>query len=318
MVPDFVGREAPTFEARTLLFLGAWLEHASANPALPLHLACIGDPPLRVQRLAARCGAILSVHAPVGAEQRGVSNKLRGFEVPRRTDFLLLVDADVMTLGDPSAILDLGRCVALSPADTARVSPAQWERIYRGLGLPFPTQRILSTRGVSMPPYYNSGVVYAPWSCDLRAIWEDHVRRIAAMFVEVGSATPSGYIKPVQGSDQAGLATAVAQLRQDGMPVALLPEGFNVRWHHIALRRVRVDRTLLYHATGLFRSRDAGSRQVPGLWDYERLLIRRVRGHTRKRRARPPLPRLVAALIDLHRIVGRLRRLHRKYVREEG
>jgi hypothetical protein len=316
MVPDFVGREARTFEARTLLFLGAWLEHVGTNPDLPLHLACIGDPPPRVQRLAARCGAHLSVHAPVGAEQRGMSNKFRGFEVARCTDFLLLVDADVIALADPRPILDLGSCLALSPADRARVSPAYWERIYPGLGLPMPQERILSTRGDSMPPYYNSGVVYAPWDCDLRALWEGDVRRIAAMFADDASATPLGYIKPVQGSDQAGLATAVVRLRQEGLPVAPLPEGFNVRWRHVAQRRVRVNRIVLYHATGLFRPRNG--HRIPGLWRYERLLINRLLGRTGKRRTRAPFPQLAAALVDIHRIVGRLRRLHRKYVREAG
>jgi hypothetical protein len=314
MVPDFLGPEAAIFEARTLLFLAAWLEHVGPNPALPLHLACIGEPPARVQRLAARSGAVLSIHAPVGAEQRGFSNKLRGFEVARRTDFLLLVDADVMVLGDPSPILDLGYCVALSPADQAKVPARFWDRIYPGLGLPMPSERMLSTLGESMPPYYNGGVVYAPWACGLGAIWEDHVRRIARLFVG-----DEPHARAVHGSDQAGLATAVASLRGQGVPVVPLPWGFNVRWQHLYSHRVRPDQIALFHATGLYR-RGHGRRVLPGLWGYEQDLLGRVLQVLRRRagvgtRVRPR--HLASALVAVHRIVAGLRRLHQEYLADD-
>jgi hypothetical protein len=316
-VPDFVGREAPTFEARTLLFLAAWLEHVGPNPVLPLHLACIGPPPPRVERLAARCGALLSVHAPGGAEQRGVSNKLRGFEVARRTDHLLLIDTDVMVLGDPSPVLDLGYCVALSPEHAPRLFPSDWERIYPELQLPMPTERIVGTFGEPMLPYYNSGVVYIPWDCDLRTLWESDMRRIAAMFAEEGKRRRKGRVKRAQGSDQAGLATAVARLRARGVPIVPLPEGFNVRWHQLYRRSLPVERIVLFHATGLYR-RKHGRRRVPGLWDYERRLANNfLRARRRRGRKRGPavsLRDLAAALADTHRLVGRLRRLYRTYV----
>ena len=59
-VPDFQGANPALFEARTLLFLGSWLENAGSAREWPLHLACIGEPPESVRRLAERCNAIVS------------------------------------------------------------------------------------------------------------------------------------------------------------------------------------------------------------------------------------------------------------------
>jgi hypothetical protein len=103
--------------------------------------------------------------------------------------------------------------------------------------------------------------------------------------------------------------------------VADLPEGFNVRWHHLYRRSVPVERIVLFHATGLYR-RKYGRQQIPGLWNYERrLALNLLNARWRRDRKRAPaasLRDLAAALADVHRIVARLRRLHRQYVAHGG
>src|ERR1051325_3921722 len=86
IVPDFSGKRARAFEARTLLFLASWIEFAGRARGFPLHVACIGEPPASVRWLVDRCGALISVHEPVGDGLRGSANKLRGLEVDARTD----------------------------------------------------------------------------------------------------------------------------------------------------------------------------------------------------------------------------------------
>ena len=204
-VPDFsTPARADVFAARTLFFLASWLENAGRAKAFPLHLACIGEPPASVRHLASQSGATVHVRAPLGLPGSLTANKLRGLEIPGRSERILMLDTDVFILGDFSelaAIVPSG--LAAAPAGSKWVPEALWQRIYQHLDLPVPAERtpmlraeygLLSaaktlhrefgqTTDLSrMLPYYNSGVFLAPRDCGLREVWADHLVRLAKLF----------------------------------------------------------------------------------------------------------------------------------------
>lgn len=267
VVPDFMGEKASVFEGRTLFFLASWMENAGQARGFPLHLACIGEPPPSVRWLAAQANASITVHEPVRADRRGASNKLRGLEVQGREDCLLLLDVDVLVLSDITELSQMGHCIAAAPACKARVPGQCWQKIYPALGIEPPTERIASIYGElgypylrkalsatqklelkSMFPKYNSGVLWLPWNCELRAIWEDHIRKIAALFDETDEAW-----KAVLSSDEPGLATAIEFLKSRGVPFTRLPDAFHAREPHIAMGALRVCDIKLFHAMRLCR-----------------------------------------------------------------
>ena len=248
-VPDFTEGDTAVFEARTLVFLATWIERAGPARDFPLHVACIGEPPASVRRLAARCGARVTVHEPLRLRaDNPVGNKFRGLEIEPRTDRFLLLDVDTAILADLSPLSDLGDCVAASPDDAPNVTLADWRRIHDAYGLPCPApirpliceldlprhpRRMMGNEAEdgqveTMMPYFNGGVVFAPWACDLRRRWEQNVVRIAGLFDE--SAGPRRWIHH---SDQAGLALTLEMLRHDGWDVRRLPDAFNARWQHL-------------------------------------------------------------------------------------
>lgn len=248
VVPDFEGPRARTFEAQTLLFLGSWLENAGVAGIQPLHVACIGAPPPSVRALARRAGAAVTIHEPVRANQGRNANKLRGLEIGGGTPFGLLLDADIVVLGDPSELVRLGPVVAVALAKRLRIPETDWARMFTACGLPPPAPAGADLLGRQHHPYYNSGVVYLPWGCGLREAWEQDLRTIAELFRD---AEP--VMRRMSRRDQFGLAVALERLRHRGTPVVLLPKGFNVVWHHLRQGLVTRDEIRLFHATNLFR-----------------------------------------------------------------
>jgi hypothetical protein len=248
-VPDFSGRGRTVFEARTLVFLASWMEYAGKARHYPLHLACIGEPPPSVRMLASQCGARISVHAPlVLREGHHVGNKLRGLEIENETEHYLLLDVDIAVLSDISSACGLAGCLAASPDDAPNVPIRDWEMIYSGLELPTPTPITPLVHELGMPhfprrlmgfeaednqtdsmyPYYNGGVVFAPWAADLRTTWEQSILRIASLFDE-----SKGTRRWIHQSDQAGLAIAIALLKREGWEWQRLPDRLNARWQHL-------------------------------------------------------------------------------------
>lgn len=259
-VPDFretAAAAAAVFEARTLFFLASWLERAGprAREGFTLHLAGIGEAPASVRRLAAQCGASLSRHEPLPLNAGSTANKLRGFDAPARSPRLLLLDSDVLVLGDlgdlPAAVP--ADALAASPAGNARVPDATWEAIYDGLGLPCPVERILSIRAelhlrepAPMYPYYNSGVLLLPRSAPLRDAWARDIASIGAM--------PLGRTAALAASDQAGLATALHRLRgAGGVAFQRLPAAYHVCPPHFEGRALPFEEVRLFHAVGFLR-----------------------------------------------------------------
>lgn len=290
VVPDFV-RRAPMFEVRTLFFLASWLTNGGEARNFPLHLACIGDPPPSVRWLAAKSNASITIHEPVGANRRGTANKLRGLEIERREKSLLLLDADILVLADISGLAEIDDCIAAAPATFPRVPARDWQKIYVALGMQPPTERIASLRGEllcttpesinykeqlsefsAMFPYYNSGVLLAPWHCGLRSLWEDHIHRIAALFDEDHEVWGA-----VGNSDQAGLATSIEFLKRQGVRFVRLPQTFHGQFLHLYRRTLSLRDMKLFHAIGLGRratSRPEAIRQTPALyctWLVERM-----------------------------------------------
>jgi hypothetical protein len=229
-------------------------------------LACIGEPPRSVCRLAERAHASITVHRPVGADRRGISNKLRGLEVRGQTDRLLLLDADILVLGDFTDLSELPFGIAACPANQPRVPERYWQKIYAELELELPNERISSVRGElgckklrkrtyaeqpsevdAMFPYYNAGVIFAPWDCGLRRLWEDNVRKIAALFNPQDEAWEA-----VAYSDQAGFAVSVQLLKQRGVPFSRLPYSYNANRLHLYQRALRVRDIKFFHAFGSF------------------------------------------------------------------
>jgi quercetin dioxygenase-like cupin family protein len=291
VVPDFLCENARVFEGRTLFFLASWIENAGQSKHLPLHLACIGEPPPSVRWLAAEAKASITVHEPLRAVCGGTANKLRGLEVRGREAGLLLLDVDVLVLSDIGGLSQMGRCIAAAPACKARVPERYWQRIYAALGMDLPTERIQSVFGetayphlrhalsaeqkaelTSMVPKYNSGVVWAPWDCDLRALWEDHIRKIAALVDERDEVS-----KALLLSDEPALATAIQFLKCRGVPFSRLPDVFNTREPHIAMGALRVGDVKLFHAIRLCKKMsldaDAIHREPRA---YRKMLLRRM------------------------------------------
>jgi len=282
-VADFSGKARYRFEALALTFLASWVEFgAPMRGVLPLHLACIGEPPESVRRLAERAGAIVSVHEPLLLDGKPLTNKLRGFEVKAQHDRLLLVDTDVIFLGDMRPLGELPNGVAAAPADACKVPQRLWPRIYLGLGLDEPPHRIDMLGGeLDLPPrpprklhfpeqdhelrnaypYYNGGVVFAPVDCDLGTLWYQTVDRIAALF------DPSEPIKGVHKSDQAGLAVSIQILRERGVPFHRLPDRFHARRRFFYAPDMDYDAFRLLHITGLHTKID--SADIAGAWRGE-------------------------------------------------
>jgi hypothetical protein len=333
-VPDFDGPDRDLFEARTLLFLACWFEFGGDARSYPLHVACIGEPPASVRRLAGRCGALLHAFPALPRGTFRGLNKLRGLEVPARSDRLLLLDTDVLVLSDFSGIATLGPTIAASPAVRARVPADYWVRIYEALGVPAPATRVVSlvgrfnaghldppaypdqlTESRSMLPYYNGGVLLLPHDAGLRAQWESHVAIIDSLFGPGVLARGA-----VAASDQAGLAAAVVALGRQGVPFTHLADSFHATWLHLYRRALPLDDVRFFHAFGLARARSARRGVTFRTDDYCWQLARRLAATWRGDLEGPSglstcRKYLLPALLDVVRLRQKLRLAYLKHVR---
>lgn len=283
VVPDFDGPAARAFELYTLLFLAAWIEHSGASRLWPLRLACIGEPPSTVRRLADLAGADVTVHAPLVFNASRTSNKLRGFEVSSSGDRLLLLDVDTLVLRDLSPLVSLaGDGIGVGPATVNHFPEDTWRRIYEVAGVPYPGPtgtcwcqdgqiarfRNLSEAQLSMcrqmPPYFNSGVVLAPRRLGLDALWAQHLRRIGPLFA---GATPPAHWGGGGEGDEHALATAVEAVRQRGASVALIPWEYHSR--PILLR----SGVQVWEQVALFHYHNAVKPYARSLGDLQHLLL---------------------------------------------
>jgi hypothetical protein len=306
IVPDFQGGQPQVQEAQTLLFLASWIEQrARSSDAAPehrvaLHLACIGEPPVSVRRLADLSGAEISVHEPIGLHPRHhVGNKLRGLEVAGEADTLLLLDADTLVLGGLESLARWQGKLAAAPDDCPKLSRQQWRRIRAeagisladqtgsclatDLGLPGTPRQLAGCKvpladSQAGPEYFNSGVLLVPRGCDLRQRWARHIEGIRAMFPEAG-----GEVRWIQRSDQAGLAVAVHELRQMHWKFQKLPLGVNARWRNLYAGRPSLEEITILHLTTFLHDLAPGPLTRERLWASVRSYLH---GKLRRRFAR--------------------------------
>lgn len=330
VVPDFLS-SAAAFEARTLLFLASWMEHAGLARSFPLHLACIGEPPASVRWLAQRAGARVSVHAPFLSG--GPANKQRGWEIAGETDHVLLLDADIWVVGDPAGPADFRQGIALSPEGMPQISESTWQRIYQRLGVPFPTERLVSVaveagarpgsrppgfpgqwaEARSMVPYYNSGVVWAPWDSGLPTLWPEYIRAFRQLPAD-GPEHP----RWIHGSDQGALAVAVQVLRERGAPFHRLPVAYHTHWLHLDHGQIRWRDVRLYHAIGAFRHLPEVAAFRSGLSQYLRGKLKaampRVRHDIAHGHWIHALRYLLSTTAHVVTVRGYVERLYRKHI----
>ena len=201
------------------------MEFGGRSRDLPLHIACIGEAPESVRSLAERCRAEITSHSPslIG----GFANKFRGFEINRQTDHILLLDSDMLVLSDISDLpARLGSdCIAAAAANgPCIVRPDQWHHIHEMLGLTYPENQVIPLNldldtfqcapyreRKEFPPFYNGGIVYAPWRSELGKVWQDH-------FVQITAVAK----RKAKRSNQPPLATAITYLQSKGFDFRLL------------------------------------------------------------------------------------------------
>ncbi len=207
------------------------------------------------------------MHLPVAGFWGGFANKLRGLEGTEPGVRRLLLDADVLILGDFGHLAGIDADFAAATAGKPQVPQALWERLYAGLGMPLPVERIASLRSrlglglqnvsyqyegqqaeaEAMLPYYNSGVLVVRGDNGLRDRWEDHLRRILQLATADPEMTP---LHALIYGDQVGLATALQSLRAEGRTFSFLPDVCHVRLAHLRAGAVRWREIQMFHATG--------------------------------------------------------------------
>lgn len=284
IVPDF--RDASRtgrFEPQTLLFLASWIEHAGEARHWPVHVACIGEPPVSVRRLAEKAGALVTVHESKEDQLGRFGNKICAWDVDARTSQLLYLDADMVCLSPPTALARFVGKAGGSPAGLPRVPEVYWRRIDAHLNLPEPAARMTSTfaeAGIpmtgkrygsenvfarSMWPLYNGGLLFVPFAAPLPQLWIEHWSEIASLF----ERDDPMWVDVVL-SDMTALATALRTLDHRGeLDVVTLPYAFNTRWMQVVGGQADLAGASLFHAVNLFRRPISSADDLPvGLREY--------------------------------------------------
>ena len=290
VVPDFSPEQSRRFEILTLLFLASWLKSSEKNRDLPLHLVCIGEPPDTVRNLGKRARAQITVHEP--HRYGGFANKLRGFEIEPLTDHLLLLDADMLVMGNltPLAgILGESTVSAAVSNGPCLVPPQKNRELYKILNLQYPTESCppldiaLDTNfsenfaeTTEFPPFYNGGIVFSPWDSNLGQTWGSHLETLRELTV-----------KRARRSNQPSLATSIAAVRERGYDFRLLPDAYHARWQHVAAGILKTADIKLLHTCGFGRWSSKGnnntSRQEIDIYQQNTLrLTRELKNHKSK------------------------------------
>ncbi len=141
------------------------------------------------------------------------------------------------------------------------------------------------------------------------------MKKIAALFPE-----DTAWVSRYSATDQAGFATAVEQLRRDGMKFQRLPEQYNVRWHHLFLRVLTCHDIRFFHAFGIGRKPVSSRCSVRlSLWFYPfyvwfRLLLLGVRERRKLHRMPSVFRQVLPSLLDAYRATSEFRMLYRKHM----
>jgi hypothetical protein len=309
IVPDFVAKGTVSFEARTLFFLASWLECVRPAKNLSLHVACIGEPPPSVVWLAERCGAAISVHAPVGWSNQ-CPNKLRGLEIEGRSSRRLLVDVDVLLLRDPEGLISRidPHAISALPVEVPAPIAPHWQRLCA-----------VATELAHPVSYYQTAVVYFGSLDDVRELWERHIRA-SATFLRTNFETDSPAWK-FWSDDSPGFAMMMGRLKAGGIVVQALPVEFHGRPGPLYGGQPRLRDLVLFHAMRSFVGfRDVSDACRHGVWRYRKALVSRTIGSWRIARDRSGktreeiVHRLCPAIGDIVRLTRYMRRLRNRYV----
>jgi hypothetical protein len=324
VVADFTGLMARRFEIMTLLFLASWLEFGGRSRDLPLHIVCIGDAPESVLSLANECGASVTSHLPMLFG--GFANKLRGFEIAGKTDNILLLDADMLILSEINDLANIlgDQCISAAATNGPSIVPGhQWPGIYEMLGITQPEKNVIPLNieldtfqcepyreQTVFPPYYNGGILYAPWSSDIGKVWLDHLPRISKVAKRKAKI-----------SNQPSLATAITLMEQKGFSFQLLPNEYHVRWQHIAAGTVTSRNTRLLHTIGFGRWGSKGrnntaEEDIEIYLNNTLRLTRNLRSHLDARAQQKHRETCKPQLDDCRRIYQLMMLLYDKYLRQ--
>ena len=327
--PDFAGPLGQVFEARTLLFLGSWLEHEGASRSWPLHLVCIGEPPEPVRQLAGRCGAIVSVRDGLPGLGNRIMNRLRGLEIESRTGRILMVDCDAIVLRDLAPVLELGDCFAAIVGPRNPLSADLWREVFDLAGVKMPQERVepwvlgvadrlppQERRGTfqePMPPYFQAAVYLVPARSSLRANWE----RIQRTLSERYAGRPRPYDR-LWKKTQCSLSVCVAILASEGIPWRWLPTSLNASNLMYVSGELSCQETRIFHVPTIFR-RGPKDRPVAALEEVDLYCEHQMSSLVtetalerlgRWLRGRPP-PRGADSIVE---VCDRLRELTARYV----
>jgi hypothetical protein len=322
--PDFDGPLRRVFEARTLLFLGSWLEHEGDSRSWPLHVVCTGEPPVSVRELAERCGAAVQVREGFSGLGNRIMNRLRGLEIESRTGRILMVDCDCVVLRDLRPLLELGDCFAAIVGPRNPLPASAWQEIFQVAGVEMPAERVepwvvqaadrlpveefRRTEREPMPPYFQAAVYLVPAGSSLRENWERIQRLLSQRYAD----RPYPYDRFWK-KTQCALAICVAILAKEGIPWRLAPPAINVSALTYAAGDVSYEETLIFHAPTIFRRGPEGEPLDPvrELELYRESQIRRLFADSRARRLmrwlrRTPLDERAESAVKLSDRLGEL------------
>jgi hypothetical protein len=99
-----------------------------------------------------------------------------------------------------------------------------------------------------MWPYYNGGIIFMPWDCELPRLWTDYGHRIAKLFQN----KPEKVRSRVK-SDMVSLAIAIERLKQQGACFKPLPDHLHGHWMHLQGGLLSLEKIKLFHATNMFQ-----------------------------------------------------------------
>ncbi len=223
-------------------------------------------------------------------EYSGTYNKLLALRGQDAGESALLLDNDIVLLGDLSAVEhDLCEYTMAGYADRELADAKTREEIASALGLSMldgqwmPWRDRYENQAAGKPPvnasklYFNSGVVSSPAAADLHNVWDRHSRLICKHF---GAQHADQRQRHAFGSDQLSFATAVTEINR----FKLLPEAYNYRAFNFMRGDLKAAEIRIVHQVGISRymkmlendERMSLSRTVQAY--YDRFMHDRVRG----------------------------------------
>jgi len=238
---------------------------------------------------------------------------------PTATQFLLL-DVDTIVLQSLSGLNGYVGRICAAPNLKVRVSHEHWKLVYTHLGMKAPDRNMQALAvELGMPTenhwratsrYYNTGVLFAPWDCGLRELWEQRIRSIVTMCDELGIRD-----RALVASDQAAFATCAVSLEEAGVSFTRLPDRYHILMNHLNQARWHFDKTAIFHLVTVFSRLNSTGKMRGALRDY----MRRTRpattrlfysNQTRKKRFTP----VFTAVRERRKLYLRMKYLYEKHI----